>query len=218
MMDIDDAVRIAEGIAGIEPRFVVADLDFALRIAEGIVDVDADAEAADRPGVGRHHSSLQRARVLARWREAPKLVDRRQELQVHVNNFQAVRADDRLRPLVAAGKLQSGKSSLCPPPSTSKQRHYSMFEPRAYLAAGCCEAFESAVDVARRFPLCGDEVEESKKRFASSRFITDTKFAIADLVRDHINGWCASTFRHHDMVIMKCNFSRELSYKRSACS
>ena len=72
-MDIDDAVRIAEGIAGIEPRFVVADLDFALRIAEGIVDVDADASVRWERRVRLQHLAPPRDPVRG-LRRGPRIV------------------------------------------------------------------------------------------------------------------------------------------------
>ena len=214
MADLDFAVCIAAEIWD-EPRWGLrrraADLDFAVRIAEEAGEPRAAGEAgagADgRPRCGRHHPLIQRARILSRWREGGTgrraAGDKRAELHIRSVNFRAVRRDDLL-PLcgVSSSGRSSTSSSACE--GQLQRRHYSTLEPRAFLSAAFCQPWESAVDVSRRFPLCADEVSEQDRRYASPRFITDTKYAAADLLQGHITDYCASAFRLHGNYELAC--------------
>ena len=195
MVDLDFAVRIADEIAGSEPCSGLrraADLDFAVRIAE-------EAGGADvRVPCGRHHPLIQRARILARWRQGGagrRIGDKRVELHIRSKNFRAVRADDVLPLRGGTGGRTSSSASSFSGEGQPQRRHYSMLEPRAFLSAAFCQPWEAATDVCQRFPLCADEVAEQDRRYASPRYITDTKYAVADLLQGHITDYCASAFR-----------------------
>ena len=198
VMDIDAAVRLSarlapeSGASGVP----VVDIEGAVRLINAI-----DGRV---PGVGRHHPALQRARILCRIRKR-ELFYKRPLLHVHANKNRATRSDDILSLDVVAGDKRScGGSSISTASEVQVQhRHYMCFEPRSYISAACCEPWEAPSAVAKRYVFVADGTQD--ERVASSRFITDAKYAVADLVHGHIDEFCESVFRHW-IEIMKWRF------------